>query len=394
MNLLEYQAKRLLGRFAIATPIGRVAATETEAFEAARRLGCDRFAVKAQVPVLERKKHSGIAFATTPEQVRAHARSMIGKPLVTDDKSPITDIVQQVLVEERIENVREMFVAVTLDRSAGKLVLLASATGGEAIEERAAVEPGLIRRRELTLQDNKAVADFASLAAEITDDPSLATGLANLFRDLADAAVAYEATLIEINPLALTRDGRLIALDVKMAVDDSALYRRPQLAALRQENDRISSSPTELEAQRFQINYLPLNGDIGIVVNGAGLALATYDLIIDAGGRPANFMDIRTTATSLDIAHGFGLLLTNPQVKAILVNVHGGGMQRCDTIAEGIGIALRRHPRQLPIVICMAGNNADFARTILENNGTRYVAAQDMAEAAELVVSLSKRKAA
>lgn len=394
MNLLEYQAKRLLGRFSIATPIGRVAATETEAFEAARRLGCDRFAVKAQVPVLDRKKHSGIAFATTPEQVRAHARSMIGKPLVPGDKSAITDIVQQVLIEERIDNVREMYVAVTLDRSAGKLVLLASAAGGEAIEERAAIEPELIRRRELTLLDNKAVADFASLAAEITEDPGLASMLANLYRDLADAAVAYEATLIEINPLALTRDGRLIALDVKMAVDDSALYRRPQLAALRQENDRISSSPTELEAQRFQINYIPLNGDIGIVVNGAGLALATYDLIVDAGGRPANFMDIRTTATSLDIAHGFGLLLTNPKVKSILVNVHGGGMQRCDTIAEGIGIALRRHPRQLPIVICMAGNNADFARTILENNGTRYVAAQDMAEAAELVVSLSKRKAA
>lgn len=394
MNLLEYQAKRLLGRFSIATPIGRVAATETEAFEAARRLGCDRFAVKAQVPVLDRKKHSGIAFATTPEQVRAHARSMIGKPLVPDNKSAITDVVQQVLIEERIDNVREMYVAVTLDRSAGKLVLLASAAGGEAIEERAAIEPELIRRRELTLLDNKAVADFASLAAEVTEDPGLASMLANLYRDLADAAVAYEATLIEINPLALTRDGRLIALDVKMAVDDSALYRRPQLAALRQENDRISSSPTELEAQRFQINYIPLNGDIGIVVNGAGLALATYDLIVDAGGRPANFMDIRTTATSLDIAHGFGLLLTNPKVKSILVNVHGGGMQRCDTIAEGIGIALRRHPRQLPIVICMAGNNADFARTILENNGTRYVAAQDMAEAAELVVSLSKRKAA
>src|SRR5690606_34781298 len=215
-------------------------------------------------------------------------------------------------IEERIDNVREMYVAVTLDRSAGKLVLLASAAGGEAIEERAAIEPELIRRRELTLLDNKAVADFASLAAEITEDPGLASMLANLYRDLADAAVAYEATLIEINPLALTRDGRLIGLDVKMAVDDSALYRRPQLAALRQENDRISSSPTELEAQRFQINYIPLNGDIGIVVNGAGLALATYDLIVDAGGRPANFMDIRTTATSLDIAHGFSLLLTSP----------------------------------------------------------------------------------
>lgn len=394
MNLLEFQAKRLLGRFAIATPIGQVAASESEAFEAARRLGCDRYAVKAQVPILARMKYNGIAFASTPEQVRAQARSMVGTTLNIGDNRSAGETIQQVLVEERIESAREMYVAITLDRSAGSLVLLASGIGGEAIEERAAAEPGLIHRLELTLQNNKAIADFHSLASIIADSPEVAAGLANLYRDLADAAVAYEATLIEINPLALTKDGRLIALDVKMSVDDNALYRRPELAALRQENDRISSSPTELEAQRFQINYVPLDGDIGVVVNGAGLALATYDLIADAGGQPANFMDIRTTATSLDIAHGFGLLLTNTQVKSILVNVHGGGMQRCDTIAEGIGIALRRHPRQIPIVICMAGNNADFARTILENNGTRYVAARDMADAAQQAVALSRRKAA
>lgn len=393
MNLLEYQAKRLLGRFAIATPIGQVAATETEAFEAARRLGCERFAVKAQVPLITRGRLDGIAFASTPEQVRAQARLMIGRTLNGDNRTP-PQPVQQVLVEERIENVREMYVALVLDRSAGKLVLLASKAGGEGIEERAAAEPGLIRRLDLTLLNNKAVADFSSLAASIAENPALATSLANLFRDLADAAVAYDATLIEINPLALTKDGHLVALDVKMTVDDSALYRRPELAALRQENDRIASTQTELEAQRFQINYVPLDGDIGTVVNGAGLALATYDLIVDAGGRPANFMDVRTTATSLDIAHGFGLLLTNPGIRSILVNVHGGGMQRCDTIAEGIGIAFRRHPRQVPLVICMAGNNADFARTILENNGTRYVAVSDMAEAAAEAVALSRRKAA
>lgn len=392
MNLLEYQAKRLLGRFAIATPIGQVAASESEAFEAARRLGCDRFAVKAQVPVRSRGSLDGIAFASTPEQVRAQARLMIGKSL--PGSSATGGIVQQVLIEERIENVREMYVAVTLDRSAGKLVLLASASGGEGIEERAAADPGLIHRLDLTLQNNKAVADFASLAAAITDSEALASSLTNLFRDLAAAAVAYDAILIEINPLALTRDGQLIALDAKMTVDDSALYRHPELAALRQENDRISGTPIELEAQRFQINYVPFDGDIGLVVNGAGLALATYDLVVDAGGHPANFMDIRTTATSLDIAYGFGLLLSNPKVKAILVNVHGGGMQRCDTIAEGIGIAFRRHPRQLPLVIRMAGNNAEFARTILANNGTRYVDVSDMAEAAAEVVALSRRKAA
>jgi succinyl-CoA synthetase beta subunit len=393
MNLLEYQAKRLLGRFAVATPIGQVAASESEAFEAARRLGCDRFAVKAQVPVIARGRLDGVAFASSPEQVRAQARLMIGRSLTGESRLP-APVVQQVLVEERVENVREMYVAVVLDRSAGKLVLLASPIGGEGIEERAAAEPGLIRRLDLRLQNNKAVADFSSLANAIADTSALATGLTNLFRDLADAAVAYDATLIEINPLALTKDGRLVALDVKMTVDDSALYRRPELAALRQENDRIASTQTELEAQRFQINYVPLDGDIGTVVNGAGLALATYDLIVDAGGRPANFMDVRTTATSLDIAHGFGLLLTNANVRSIFVNVHGGGMQRCDTIAEGIGIAFRRHPRQVPLVICMAGNNADFARTILENNGTRYVAFSDMAEAAAEAVALSRRKAA
>ena len=179
-----------------------------------------------------------------------------------------------------------------------------------------------------------------------------------------------------------------------MIIDDNALFRRPELAALRHANETQDTDPAELEAQRYQLNYVGLDGNIGVAVNGAGLALATLDMIVDAGGRPANFMDIRTTASSLDIAHGFTLLLKNPRTKAILVNVHGGGMQRCDTIAEGLGIALRRGARSLPIVIHMAGNNADFARTVLANNGVDYIGVDDMAEAARRVVGLVRQEAA
>ena len=179
-----------------------------------------------------------------------------------------------------------------------------------------------------------------------------------------------------------------------MIVDDNAIFRRPDFAALKRENERLERDLSELEAQRYQINFLSLDGDIGVAVNGAGLALATHDLIVDCGGSPSNFMDIRTTASSLDIAHGFEMLLKDNQTKAIVINVHGGGMQRCDTIAEGLGIALRRLPRTLPIVIRMAGNNADFARTVLKNNGVKFINADTMQQAAQYAVELSGREAA
>ncbi len=390
----EFQAKHLLGRFDIAVPTGQVAASAAEAEAAARRMGCPRFAVKAQILAGDRKAQGGVVFATSPAEVGAAAARLIGQRLVTSQTGPGGAIVRQVYVEEAFEGVQELYAAAAVDRLTGKVQLLASASGGDDIEARAARDPSIIHHVPVRLEQDQPQADLESLAAKVTSSPLLAASLVSLFRNLMQALVSLDALIVELNPLAVTQDGRLVALDAKVTIDDNALFRRTELAALRHANEEKEGDPVELEAQRFQVNFVALEGDIGVAVNGAGLGLATLDMLVDAGGRPANFMDIRTTATSLDIAKGFGLLLKNPRTKAILVNVHGGGMQRCDTIAEALGIALRRTPRNIPIVIRMAGNNADFARTVLNNNGVKYVAADTMAEAAQLIVSLVRQEAA
>lgn len=203
-------------------------------------------------------------------------------------------------------------------------------------------------------------------------------------------AVALDATQVEVNPLALTWDGRFVALDAKVRIDDNALFRHPAFAALSTATEIEDGDPVALGADRHHINYQRLDGDIGLVVNGAGLALATLDSIVEAGGRPANFMDVRTTATSLDVAYGLELIVSNAAVRSILVNVHGGGMQRCDTIAEGLGVAVRKVARHPPLVIRMAGNNAVYAHTVLANNGVAYRAADDMVEASRLAVAAAR----
>ncbi len=394
MNLFEFQAKQLLGRYGVQVGMGQVAASPTEALEAARRLGCARFVVKAQAFALDRMSNDGVAFATSPQQVSEQASRMLSAGLKYSAAPGGSVPVRQVYVEEFVDAARELYAAIAVDRSSGQVMMLASAQGGVHLERRAAEDASLIVREPMRFEAGRLTADFKAFAAKIVEEDSIRRALADLMRDLAAAIVAFDATLIELNPLAVMHDDRLVALDAKMTIDDNALYRRPELSALRHENERLGCDQTELEAQRFQINYLSLDGDIGFVCNGAGLALATIDMVEDAGGSAANFMDIRTTAKSLDIAHGFGLLLGKPKLSAILVNVHGGGMQRCDTIAEGIGIALRRQETKKPIVIRMAGNNADFARTVLANNGVEYIGASDMGEAVATVTSLAKRRAA
>jgi succinyl-CoA synthetase beta subunit len=245
----------------------------------------------------------------------------------------------------------------------------------------------------LTIRDGTADGDFQDLAARIGLTGAAASAAQELFGRLTTAFVQLDASLLEINPLALVNGDRLVALDAKLAIDDNALFRHADLRGLRDFTVRDESDPMELEAQHHQINYIRMDGDIGVLVNGAGLALATLDMLCDAGGRPANFMDVRTTATSLDIAQGFQLILENPAVRAILVNVHGGGMQACDTIAEGIGIAVRHCPgRDVPIVISMAGNHADFARTVLQNTGVHYIAGTSAWDAVQKAVASARKE--
>lgn len=392
MLLHEFQAKKLIKGFGIASPMGDVAASVTEAREVAERLGCRRFAVKAQLLCGDRAERNAIRYASSAAEVGEQAAKLIGHRFETPGGRG--QVAQQVLVEEFVEADRELYVAMTVERSSGQIVLLASGRGGSGIEERAQSDPDLIVRSRVRLEGRRAVGDFAKVAEQVSPDAGCAMSLTEILRNLASGFVASDATTIDINPLVLTRDRQLVAVDAKAVIDGNAMSRHPELVAMRLENERIDSDLKELEAQRYQINFLSLDGDIGVAVNGAGLALATHDMIVDAGGSPSNFMDIRTTARSLDIAHGFEMLLQNPATKAILVNVHGGGMQRCDTIAEGLGIALRRRPRKLPIVIRMAGNNAQFARTVLTNNGVQFYDAASMTQAVERVVQLCSREAA
>lgn len=388
MQLLEFQAKELLTRFGIEVPRGRISDHAEEAGTIARRLGYQRFAVKAQVQSGARRAAGGVRFAASPDGVAATAGLLLGQPLVTHRSAPEGEVVRWVLVEEALEPARMLYVAVVLDREAGRLRLLASRSGGEDIEARAAADATLLLQRDVLLPPvGEPECDIAGLAAEVTASGGECEAVTALLSGLLRIAVTLDATLVEINPLAVMPDSRLVALDAKMCIDDNALFRHPALAALRAATQVEDGDPEELAADRHHLDYQRMPGGIGVVVNGAGLALATLDMVCDAGGAPANFMDIRTTASSLDVAYGFDLLLSNPRVKAVLVNVHGGGMQRCDTIAEGVGIALRRNPSSVPIVVRMEGNNAEFARVRLDSYGVTFLPAGDMREAVSRVLA-------
>lgn len=392
MHMHEFQAKELLASQEIEIPRGRLADTAADAERIARRFGYERYVVKAQVLSGDREGAGGVRFADSPEAVRQSTEQMLGRVLVTPQTGPRGEKVRWVYIEEAVDPVRLLYAAVSLDRSTGTLLLLASGHGGGDLEARSKNDPNLIKRTPLRLQKTDATGDYAGIAQAIGLAGEAAREAERLFARLGRIAAMQDATLVEINPLALTESGRLIALDAKITIDDNAMQRHPGFAAMRSAFQMESGDPEELGADRHQLNYQRLDGDIGLVANGAGLALATLDMIADAGGRAANFMDIRTTAASLDVAYGVELLLMNPRVKAILVNVHGGGMQRCDTIAEAIGIALRRAKTTKPLIVRMAGNNAEFARMRLQSYGIRFEEGSDMADAVKRAVHAARRE--
>jgi succinyl-CoA synthetase beta subunit len=391
MNLHEFQAKELLGRFGVAVPQGEVAESASAAEAAARRLPGRKFAVKAQVHAGGRGRAGGVRLVDSLDQVGATAKEMLGLTLVTEQTGPEGRSVNAVYVEEAIETERVLYVAVLVERETGKISLIGAEEGGEDIEDRAALKPAIIKSMVIDIDRRTPASAYQAFAKKLKLTGAPGKKACELFAALVQSFIELDASLIEINPLAVTPDQNLVALDVKMVLDDNALFRHPDLKDLR---DHDELDPVELEAQANEINYVRMDGNIGVVVNGAGLALATHDMLTDAGGMPANFMDIRTTASSLDIAGGFDLLLSNPNVEVVLVNVHGGGLQRCDTIAEGIGISLKRSSREVPIVLRFAGNNADFGHTLLDNYGVRYINAADMGEAIEKTVELVAREAA
>lgn len=389
MELHEFQAKALLSRYALESPPGQVATTPEEAERAAASLGSSNLFVKAQIHAGSRFKAGGVRKVRSAAEAKSAARELLGQKLVTQQTGPRGQIVSRVLVEAGVPGARELYLAMMVDGSSGALLVMGG-DGGTDVEERTG--QGLPPLQMLLVGTGGEIrpGDIADFCRRLDLAGAAADNCADAIRNIHRAFVELDASLIEINPLVVTPDGELIALDAKMVIDDNAMFRHPDLEALREPGD---VDEIELKAQRHQVNFVQLNGDIGIVVNGAGLGLATLDLVRAAGGVPANFMDIRTTAKSLDIAQGIGLVLDNPRAKVLLINVYGGGMQPCDTIIEGLGIAIKRKGKSLPIVLRLTGNNEELARLRLANFNLNAVECSDMWQAATRAVSLAAGRA-
>ncbi len=395
MYVHEFQAKQLLSGYGVPAPRGAVARTPEAARDAAREIGGDAWAVKAQILAGGRGKAGGVKIAESLDAVATKSRELLGSTLVTEQTGAAGRKVASVYIEERVAAARELYLAILVDRASGRVAFLTSAEGGEDIEAAVARDPARIDKLVIDPgvgppggpPGDPDDAGLRAAAADLGLDGAAAQAAVALMRGLYQAFLELDASLIEINPLALTETGELRAVDVKLNLDDNALFRHPELEALRDPDDL---DPTEMEAARYEINYVKLDGDIGCMVNGAGLALATLDAIGRAGGAAADFMDVRPVATREQIATGFRLVLTNPKVKAILVNVFGGGILRCDTIAEGIAAAVRAHGLQVPLILRLAGTNMEIAKKTLIGQSVPVTFADDMAQAAELVVRAAK----
>ena len=388
MNLHEHQAKAVLREYGIAMPEGANAVTPAEAGQAADNLGGGTWAVKAQVHAGLRQKAGGIHLVSSLEEVRRIAADLLGSRLITPQTGPEGKVVKSVYVEHAVGYTHELYLAALVDRSASRVSFIAAREGGDNIEERVASEPGSLLH--LVIDPDRGIERDAALALARKlglNDEQAEQALA-IMSATYRAFFDLDASLIEYNPLVVANSGDLLALDVKMVLDDNALFRHQDLEALRDEDE---VDPTELEAQRFELNYVKLPGDIGVMVNGAGLALSTIDLLKTHGGEPADFMDIRPEATRDQIAGGFGLLLKNPKVKSILVNVYGGGILRCDTVAEGIAAACRDGNLKVPLVVRAAGTNCELARKVLVNQGIPAIFADTMDDAAAQAAQAAKR---
>jgi succinyl-CoA synthetase beta subunit len=388
MRVLECDAKKLLSRHAIASPPGIVAATPEEAEAAATRLGREPVFVKAQVGAGDRMAAGGIRAAHSAAEAKAAARTLLGRKLVTSQTGPDGQMVDKVLVERGIAAEREFYLAVSIDPSSATVMITAADNGEIGIEQRAAKQSVGLERLLLQTKGERGPGEIAEFCRRFSLPADATERLGEVIVRLHRALIELDAELIEINPLALTDAGEWVAIDAKLAIDDNAMFRHPDLAELGRDEETV-----ELHAQRHQINFVQMAGDIGTVVNGAGLGLATLDMIRAAGGTPANFMDIRTTARSLDIAQGVNLVLDNPRTKVVLVNVFGGGMQPCDTIIEGLGIAYRRRRRMLPVVLRVTGNNEDLARLRLANFNLPSTECPDMWQAVTRAVAIAQGRA-
>ncbi|MGE3176044.1 MAG: ADP-forming succinate--CoA ligase subunit beta [Vicinamibacterales bacterium] len=385
MKIHEYQAKAILARHGVPVPRGEVAFNASEVGAIARRLGGQVVVVKAQIHAGGRGKGGGVKVAKSPEEAEAIARAMIGMTLVTHQTGPEGRVVSRVLVEEGLQMTRELYVSLVLDRSSGKPVMMASAAGGMDIEEVAAKTPEKIVR--IAIEPGVGLVPFQArqLGFAIGLDGPQVNKAVKLFTALYDAYTATDASLLEINPLVVTASGDLLALDAKVNFDDNALYRHADIKDLR---DLGEEDPLEIEASKFSLNYIHLDGNIGCMVNGAGLAMATMDIIKLAGGEPANFLDVGGGANAEQIKNAFRILMSDKNVKAVLINIFGG-ILRCDVLAQGVISAVKDLGVPVPIVIRMEGTNVDEGKRLLHESGMNFTTADSMGEAATKVVQLA-----
>ncbi|HEV8307186.1 MAG TPA: ADP-forming succinate--CoA ligase subunit beta [Methylomirabilota bacterium] len=385
MRIHEFQAKAILREFGVPVPRGEMADTPAAARAVAERLG-GRVVVKAQVHAGGRGKAGGIKIAAGAPEAEAAARQILGMRLKTPQTPPEGIVVQKVLVEEAFAVAKELYLAVTVDREAAAPVVMVSEAGGMEIEEVAARSPEKIQRAPTDPALGLLPFQVRRLLFSLGLDGDLGRAGAAAIGGLYMAFVARDCSLAEINPLVVTADGRLLALDAKLAFDDNALFRHPEMKSFRDTNEE---TPLDVEAAKFGLNYIKLDGDVGCMVNGAGLAMATMDIIKHAGGAPANFLDVGGGANATQIENAFRILLSDPNVKAVLINIFGG-ILRCDVLADGIIRAARTLGITVPVVIRMEGTNVEEGRQMLRASGLNFTTADGMQDAAEKVVRLAR----
>jgi succinyl-CoA synthetase beta subunit len=389
MKIHEYQAKGLLAKYGVPVPRGMVAFSADEARNAAIKLGTRVTVVKAQIHAGGRGKAGGVKLAKSPDEAAALAKELIGTTLVTPQTGPEGKTVKRLLIEEGLDIKRELYLGVLVDRASASPVFMASASGGMEIEEVAKTNPEAILRETISPIAGLQPYQARNLAFGLGLSGDAASNATPFFQALYRAFVEMDASLIEINPLVVTGDGKLIALDAKITFDDNALYRHKDMKELR---DFDEEDPLEVEASRFNLNYIKLDGTVGCMVNGAGLAMATMDIIKLAGGSPANFLDVGGGASAEQVKNAFRILMSDSEVRGVFINIFGG-ILRCDVLATGVVAAARDLSIKIPIVVRMEGTNVEEGRKILKESGFNFTIGNDMKDGAEKIVKLARLSA-
>jgi succinyl-CoA synthetase beta subunit len=387
MNIHEFQAKEILRRFGVAVPRGVVVTTAAEAQAAAQQLGEGVTVVKAQIHAGGRGKGGGVKVVKSPQEAAEKARQMLGKNLVTHQTGPEGRQVRRILVEQGVEIERELYLAMVLDRAQSRVTVICSSEGGVEIEEVAAKTPQKILKETVDPVIGLATFQCRRLAFALNIPAELIGKAVAVMQGLYRAFEETDASLAEINPLIITKDGQIMALDAKMNFDSNAFFRQKEIVALR---DLDEEDPREVEASQYDLSYISLDGNIACMVNGAGLAMATMDIIKHYGGEPANFLDVGGGADQEKVAEAFRILLADSRVRGVLINIFGGIM-RCDVLAQGVVDAARELKITVPLVVRMQGTNVEQGRQILEGSGLTIISADTMAEAAEKIVKAVKQ---